>query len=91
MRYGTLPLAPDSAAYHDYMVDFDVASRSGTALLFQPDDAYEQVSVVLRAAALRGNPDVWHELQWRLMRLAPPWASTAALFETLCFSPPASA
>ena len=91
MRYGTLPLAPDNAAYHDYMVDFDVASRTGTALLFQANDAYEQVSVVLRAATLRGNPDVWHELQERLMRSAPPWATTAALFETLCFTPPASA
>jgi hypothetical protein len=91
MRYGTLPLAPDSAAYHDYMVDFDVTSRTGTALLFQPDDAYEQVSVALRAAALRSNPDLWHDLQGTLMRSAPPWTTTAALFETLCGSPSASA
>jgi glycogen synthase len=91
MRYGTLPLVPDSAAYHDYMVDFDVKSRTGTALLFQPDDTYEQVSIALRAAALRVHPDLWHDLQESLMRSAPPWATTAALFETLCGSPPVSA
>ena len=91
LRYGTLPLAPDRAAYRDYLVDFDVSSRTGTALLFQPNDAYEQVSVVLRAAGLRGNPDIWPELQRRLMSSAPPWATTAAFFETLCLSPPAAA
>ena len=87
MRYGTLPLVPDAAAYRDYMIDFDVSSRTGTALLYQPDDAYEHVSVALRAAALRSNHDIWGDLQSRLMRSAPPWATTAALFETLCFTP----
>jgi hypothetical protein len=90
-RYGTLPLVPDGAAYRDYMVDFDVSSRTGTALLYQPDDVYEHVSVALRAAALRSNHDVWQDLQKRLMRSAPPWATTAVLFEGLCLTPPASA
>jgi len=91
MRYGTLPLAPDAAAYHDYLVDFDAASRTGNALLYQLDDAYENASVVLRAAALRGNPDIWHDLQTRLMHSAPPWAETAALIESLCLTQPTSA
>ena len=91
MRYGTLPLAPDAAAYRDYMVDFDVSSRTGTALLYQADDAYENVSVALRAALLRSDPDVWRDLQSRLIRSAPPWATTAALFESFCLTPPASA
>jgi hypothetical protein len=39
---------------------------------------------------LRGNPDVWQPLQNRLMRAAPHWAATAALFEGLCLSQPAS-
>jgi hypothetical protein len=90
-RYGTLPLVPDGAAYRDYMVDFDVSSRSGTALLYQPDDAYEHVSVALRAAALRSNHDVWQDLQKRLMHSAPPWAATAVLFEGLFITPTASA
>jgi hypothetical protein len=84
MRYATLPLVPDCAAYADYMVDYDVASQTGNGLLYQPADAYEQVSVVLRAAGLRGNPDVWQPLQNRLMHAAPHWAATAALFEGLC-------
>jgi hypothetical protein len=91
MRYGALPLAPDCAAYRDYLVDFDVPTRTGTALLFQPDNAYERVSVVHRAAALRANPDVWPELQRQLMRSAALWARTASQVEALCFSPPASA
>jgi hypothetical protein len=83
MRYGTLPLAPDGAAYHDYLVDFDVASRTGNALLYRRDDPYENVSVALRAALLRGDPDIWRDLQKQLMGSAPAWATTAALFETL--------
>jgi starch synthase len=90
MRYGTLPLVPDCAAYADYMVDYDVASQTGNGLLYQPADTYEQVSVVLRAAGLRGNPDVWQPLQNRLMHAAPHWAATAALFEGLFLSPPVS-
>jgi len=90
MRYATLPLVPDCAAYADYMVDYDVASHTGNGLLYQPNDPYEQVSVVLRAAGLRGNPDVWQPLQDRLMRAAPHWAATAALFEGLFISQPAS-
>jgi glycogen synthase len=72
------------------MVDYDVASHTGNGLLYQPNDPYEQVSVVLRAAGLRGNPDVWQPLQDRLMRAAPHWAATAALFEGLFISQPAS-
>jgi starch synthase len=86
MRYGALPLAPDSASYRDHLVDVDVASRTGTALLYQSADAYESISVVQRAAALRGNPDFWQDLQVRLMRSAPTWAATATLFESLCLS-----
>jgi hypothetical protein len=84
MRYGTLPLAPDSAAYHDHLVDVDVSSHTGNALLYQADDGYENISVVLRATSLRSNPDVWQELQRHLMGAAPAWASSAAQFESLC-------
>lgn len=91
MRYATLPLVPDCAAYTDYMVDYDVASQTGNGLLYDVNDAYEHMSVVLRAAGLRGNPDVWQPLQKQIMHAAPHWAATAALFEGLCLSQPASA
>jgi len=91
MRYATLPLVPDCAAYADYVVDYDVSSQTGNGLLYQPGDIYEQTSVVLRAAGLRGNPDVWQPLQNRLMRAAPHWAATAALFEGLFVSQPPAA
>jgi starch synthase len=87
MRYGTLPMIPDCAAYHDYVVDYDVASRTGHGLLYLPDDSYEGVSVLSRCANLRGNPDLWRPLQETLMRAAPRWATTAAQFEELCLSP----
>jgi glycogen synthase len=87
MRYGTLPMMPDCAAYHDYVVDYDVASRTGHGLLYLPDDSYESVSVLSRCANLRGNPDLWRPLQETLMRAAPRWATTAAQFEELCLSP----
>ena len=91
MRYATLPLVPDCSAYADYVVDYDVASQTGNGLLYRPSDVYEQTSVVLRAAGLRGNPDVWQPLQNRLMRAAPHWAATAALFEGLFVSQPTAA
>jgi hypothetical protein len=86
MRYGTLPLVPDCAAYHDYIVDYDVASRTGHGLLYNPDDPYEHGSVISRCASLRSNPDVWRPLQQTLMQAAPRWASTAAQIEELCLS-----
>lgn len=91
MRYGTLPLAPDCAAYHDYVVDYDVASRTGDGLLYLPHDAYERLSVVSRCASLRANPDIWRPLQESLMRAAPRWTSTATQYEALCLSQKASA
>jgi starch synthase len=91
MRYATLPLVPDCAAYTDYMVDYDVASQTGNGLLYDVNDAYEHMSVVLRAAGLRGNPDVWQPLQQQIMHAAPHWAATAALFEGLFLSQPSSA
>ena len=72
------------------MVDYDVASQTGNGLLYKVDDAYEHLSVVLRAAGLRGNPDVWQPLQKQLMHAAPHWAATAARFESLCLSQPTS-
>jgi hypothetical protein len=91
MRYATLPLAPDSAANRDYLVDFDAGTRTGTALLFQPDDAFEWLSVAVRAAALRANPDLWRDLQARLMPQAPSWMATAALYESFCLTSLAAA
>lgn len=91
MRYGVLPLVPDCAAYRDHVIDYDVASQTGNGLLYQPSDDYEHTSVVFRAASLRADPDVWQPLQRLLMRTAPRWESTAALFEGLCLSQPASA
>lgn len=83
MRYGALPLAPDVAAYRDYVVDFDAASQTGNGLLYQPALTYERVSTALRAAVLRRQPDVWHPMQRRLVHAAPRWATTAAQIESL--------
>jgi glycogen synthase len=83
MRYGAMPLAPDVAAYRDYIVDLDAASQTGNGLLYQPALTYERVSTALRAAVLRRQPDVWHPMQRRLVHAAPRWATTAAQIESL--------
>jgi glycogen synthase len=72
------------------MVDYDVASQTGNGLLYKREDSYERLSVVHRAAGLRANPDVWQPLQKSLMQSAPPWAATAALFESIWLTMPAA-
>ena len=89
-RYGVLPLVPDCAAYRDYVVDYDVASQTGNGLLTSRTMP-TNIRRLFPRGMLRADPDVWQPLQRLLMRTAPRWESTAALFEGLCLSQPASA
>jgi hypothetical protein len=77
LRYGTLPIAPDVGANHDYLVDYDAASRTGHAILYGKPSPFEISSAVRRAIALRAELDVWSPLVKALMESAPGWASTA--------------
>ena len=53
LRYGALPIAPDGGAFGDFLVDYDPASATGTALLYAPGDAFELVGALRRGLALR--------------------------------------
>jgi hypothetical protein len=78
LLYGTLPIVPDVGANHDYLVDYDPASRTGQAILYSADTPFEIESGVRRALTLRADGDVWGPLVKSLMDGAPRWAATAA-------------
>jgi hypothetical protein len=77
LLYGTLPIAPDVGANHDYLVDYDPASRTGDAILYSASAPFEIESAVRRALGLRADGDVWTPLVTRLMDRAPRWSATA--------------
>lgn len=83
LRYGALPIAPDSGAFGDFLVDYDPASSTGTALLYAHGNAFELVGGLRRAIALRAESDRWSALVSSLMRGAPRWSATAAQVESL--------
>jgi len=82
-RYGVLPLALDTAAHRDFMVDYDPASSTGTGILFDDGDPFAIEAAVRRALALKQNPDAWTPLVQSLMKAAPTWLSTAEHVKTL--------
>jgi starch synthase len=83
VRYGTLPIAPTTGAFGDFLVDYDPGSATGTGLLYAPRDAFELVGALRRAIALRASSEVWAALERGLLRAAPRWSGTAAMLETL--------
>lgn len=83
-RYGALPIAPDAGASRDFLVDYDVASATGSAILFSGLDAYDIEAAVRRALALRAVADGFAPLVQRIMETAPRWAQTASSFEEIC-------
>jgi hypothetical protein len=83
LRYGALPIAPDGGAFGDFLVDYDPASATGTALLYAPGDAFELLGSLRRGLALRADGPAWGSLVSALMRSAPRWATAAAILDSL--------
>jgi hypothetical protein len=83
LLYGTLPIAPDTGANHDYLVDYDRASQTGHAVLYSSATAFEIESAVRRAIALRAEADLWPTLVKGLFDSAPRWATSAAAVEAI--------
>jgi glycosyltransferase involved in cell wall biosynthesis len=83
LRYGALPLAPDAGAFGDFLVDYDVRSATGSALLYAPDDAFELAGAIRRAVALRTDRERWDALLVSMLASAPSWATTAARLDSL--------
>jgi hypothetical protein len=91
LRYGALPIAPDAGAFGDFLVDYDPASSTGTALLYESGNSFELVGGLRRAIALRAENDRWGALVSSLMRGAPLWSATAAQVESLTAADPVEA
>jgi starch synthase len=81
--YGTLPIAPDTGANHDYLVDLDERSATGHALLYGRATPFEIESAVRRAIGVRADGDTWTALVTSLFASAPRWAQTAAAVEEI--------
>jgi hypothetical protein len=77
LLYGSLPIAPDVGANHDYLVDIDAASQTGHAILYSAATPFEIESAVRRALALRADADSWAPLVKALITGAPRWAAAA--------------
>jgi hypothetical protein len=85
--YGALPIAYDGSAPQDFLVDYDPVSATGSAILYGSHDAHEIAGAVSRAVQLRsGDAESSAPLVQALMRSAPRWTRTAALFEEVCAS-----
>jgi hypothetical protein len=82
-RYGALPLAFDGGAPRDHLIDYDPASATGSAILFDALDPHHIEGAVRRALALRASADQWAPLVQRLMQCAPRWSQTASAFEEI--------
>ena len=78
LLYGTLPIAPDVGANHDYLVDLDAASQTGHAIIYSAATPFEVESAVRRALSLRANADSWAPLVKALLDSAPRWSAAAA-------------
>ena len=83
LLYGTLPLAPDTGANRDYLVDYDERSGTGHAILYGRATPFEIESAVRRAIAARADGDLWTGLVKALFASAPRWSSTAAAVDEL--------
>jgi glycogen synthase len=83
LRYGALPIAPDSGAFGSFLVDYDPTSATGTALLYAPGDAFELVGAMRRGLALRTDGPSWTAMISALMRSAPRWSTAAAILDSL--------
>jgi hypothetical protein len=82
-RYGCLPIALDSGAGADYLVDYDLSSQTGTAILFDGLEPWQIEAAIRRAIELRGSADIFPELSRRLMEVAPLWSRAATAFDEI--------
>jgi hypothetical protein len=83
LLYGTLPIAPETGANGDYLVDYDERSATGHAMLYGQATPFEIESVVRRAIAARTDSDLWSGLVTALFASAPRWTATAAAVDEI--------
>lgn len=82
MRYGTIPIAPQSAAMQEAIVDVDAALVSGTGILVpgvSADDLFGGIQRAVSAFAHAG----WPKLRRRAMRIEGGWERAARRLEAI--------
>jgi hypothetical protein len=84
LLYGTLPISVDAGASRDYLVDYDLRSGTGSAILFGAPGPFEIESAIRRAIALRADSELWTALVKGLFANAPRWATSAAMINAVC-------
>lgn len=90
MRYGTLPIVPRMGAYQDYIVDFDMLSKTGNGFHFMAGSNTELLSTITRVRTLHKDTEGWKNLQIHLLRAFPRWSKAVALFDQLAVKPATS-
>jgi len=76
LRYGTLPIAPKSAAMQEAIVDLEASLASGTGVLFTGSAADDLFGAIQRAVTAFGQPG-WTKVQRRAMRVEGGWERAA--------------
>jgi hypothetical protein len=84
--YGAMPIAFDGGATRDYLVDYDPASATGSAILYGAVESHEIVAAVERAVLLHETAMGDFALSKSLMTAAPRWSQTASAFDEICAS-----
>lgn len=76
LRYGTIPVAPKSAAMQEAIVDLEASLASGTGILFSGQSSDDLFGAIQRAVTGFGQPG-WAKLQRRAMRVEGGWERAA--------------
>lgn len=81
LRYGAVPVLPAFAAAADEVVDLDVGSGTGHAVLYAAPDATALRAAIARLCVARQNPTAWATLVTGALASAPLWSQTAERLE----------
>lgn len=82
-RYGAVPIAHETGALADVIVDCDPKLATGTGFLFSPHTPEMLLGAVQRGFAAYAEREPFAELVRRVMRLDHSWERSARLFDRL--------
>lgn len=77
LRYGTVPIVRATGGLADTVVNYDIASNSGTGFCFVDYRATEMILAVKRALMVYSDPLSWEELMLRCMAQDWSWERSA--------------
>jgi starch synthase len=83
MRYGSVPVARRTGGLVDTVMDYDVATGTGTGFLFEDYSAEALLGAIDRALSLYRDPGAWRRLVRQAMQRDFSWNTSAALYTEL--------